>query len=626
MENRFSIKDLFVFLMLFGIMALIVMGMVQFDRQFDQIKELQSSIKALTNDMNNVRLKLADGVSVNTNGSGTENSNTSTAEVIFPSIIEARAKPDFAEGDWLVENFGTNIGKLTPLISTDVYATWVQVKTMESLVYRDPETLEYKPLLATKWEISPDGKTMIFDLRKNVVFSDGKPMTADDVIFTFKHIMNPDVDAARSRAYMDKLDMTQLEKIDDHRVKFVWKEFVFNAFATVAETLIMPKHFYEGFTPQQYNELPGLLMGTGPYRLATPTEWRPGSGVEVVRNERYWGTKPAFDKIVYHEVKDDVAEETMFRNRELDRYAATPDAFKKLKEDKSITDRAQILEYYSPVSGYTYVGWNERRKEGEGWKETLFADKRVRKAMTMLIDREQLARDLYDGHAQPASGPFGYGSPQTDPGVKPWPYDPAAALKLLAEAGFDSKRSDGIITKGDGTPLEFTLSYGSGNPFTDRIVLFLKDSFARAGVKMNLDAVDWPILLKRLDTRDFDACTLGWSTSIETDCNQIFHSSQMVDQGDNFIGYKSDECDAAINKARSTVNIDERMQAWRAVHRIVHEDQPYTFLLQRQALTFVDARIKNIKKTKMGLNMVLTEMTPLPWYVPKNEQLHKTAN
>lgn len=628
MENRFSIKDLFIFLMLFVIAALVVMGMVQFDRQLDRVKQLQSSISGLTNDLTGIRMQLANGVVVGNPNSSTSHptTNSSTDGLAgldpFYALREAKAKPDYADGDWLVENFGTSVGKLTPLISTDVYATWVQVKVMESLAYRDAETLEYRPLLATNWEVSPDGKTMTFDLRKNVVFSDGKPLTAADIVFTVDFIMNPKIDAPRDRAYLSLLKSWKAD--GDYRITFVWKEFVFNAFETVASLLIMPKHFYEQFSSEQYNELPGLLMGSGPYRLASPTDWRPGSGVQLVRNDRYWGERPAFNKLVYFEVKDDVAEETMYRNRELDRIAPPPDSFEKLRNDPSITNRSQILQYYSPISGYTYIGWNERRKQGDTWKETLFADKRVRQAMTMLIDRDQIARDLYYGHAQPATGPFGYGSPQTDPNIKPWPYDPKRAIELLAEAGFTSKRADGILTKADGTPFEFKLSYNSGNAFTDRIVLFLKDSFARAGVKMDLDAIDWPILLERLDRRDFDACTLGWTTGIETDCNQIFHSDQTKDGGDNFVNYVSKEADAAIEKARATVDDDERMKAWQAVHRIIHEDQPYTFLLIREGTGFMDSRIKNVHRTKLGLNMVLTGQMPIPWYVPKNEQLYKT--
>lgn len=627
MENRFGIKDLFLFAALILIVVMLGLCLVQYDRQWKQIQELKGQTNGLANDLSRISSRISSGAIARSGNLTTQGAQSASGDgVPYPAIAEARAKPDFAEGDWLVENFGTNIGKLTPLMSTDVYAAWVQAKTMESLAYRDPKTLKYEPLLATDWTVSPDGKTLHFNLRDNVVFSDGVPMTAKDVVFTFNQIMNPAVDAARSRAYLDHIESVTAD--NDYAVTFKFKEFKFNTFSTVVETLIMPEHFYSKFSTKDFNEQPGLLMGTGPYRMATPEGWRPGQRVEIVRNERYWGGRPAVDRILYYEVKDDVVEETMYRNRELDRFAPTPEQYEKLKNDKSITDRSTTWNYFSPVSGYTFVGWNQRQKvaDQDTFKPTKFADARVRRAMTMMIDRERLARELYMGHAQPAVGPFGYGSPQTDPEIKPVPFDVEGAKKLLKDAGYEDRNGDGTIDNADGTPFSFALTYGSGNPFTERIVLFMKDSFARAGVKMELNAVDWPILIKKLDTRDFEAVTLGWSTSIETDCNQIFHSSQTKDQGDNFINYISPQLDAAIEKARTTVDENERMNAWRAVHRIIAEDQPYTFLLSRESLAFIDSRFKNIEKTKMGLNMVLTEMTPFPWYVPRDQQLHKSQN
>lgn len=616
MENRFGVKDLFTFGFLAAIIVLLFLCLKQYDRQWDQIQQVKDRVVTLTNDLNNINRTLSQGINLQVG----QNPTTNPGEDPFKSIREAMARPDWATGDWLVENFGTSIGKLTPYISTDVYATWVQNKTLETLAYRDPDTLAYVPLLANSWEVSPDGKTLTFNIRRGVVFSDGLPLTAKDVVFTFNWIMKQELDTARVRAYLTHLESVTAE--GDYKVTFKFKEFIFNTFSTVAEMYILSEKFYSKYSVTEYNELPGLVIGTGAYRLPTPDRWRPGERVELVRNERYWGVPPAFEKLVYYEVKDDVVEETMYRNREVDRFAATPEQFEKLKDDPAIMSRSTKWEYYSPVSGYNFIGWNQKR----GGQATIFADKRVRQAMTMLIDRNRMAKELWFGHGQPATGPFGYGSPQTDPAIQPWPYDIAQAKQKLAEAGYADRNNDGVLEREDGKPLEFALSYPSGNPFTDRIVLFLKDSLAQAGVKMNLDAVDWPIFTKNLDQRNYDGCILGWSTSIETDCNQIFHSNQIKDQGDNFVSYTNPELDKAIEAARATVDEKERMDAWRKVHRIIHEDQPYTFMLWRESVGFIDSRIQNIRKSKLGLNMVLTEMTPMPWYVPRGSQLHKTAN
>jgi peptide/nickel transport system substrate-binding protein len=641
MENRFGIKDFFTFILLFAIIALVVIGMKQFDRQYQEIRKLQTQTSALTNDLNNIRREassLAEEVSglradiragIKVSGVAPQSGVATDISApktefgdMFAAIRRAEQLPGFARGDWLVENFGTSLGRITPYITTDVYGSIVQAKVSETLAMRDPATLEFVPVLASRWQKSSDGKTITFDLRRGVTFSDGVPFTSADVKFTFDWVMNPQVDAPRVRSYLDKIESVEVE--GDYRVSFKFKEFVFNGFETVAGLSILPKHFYEKFTPREFNENPGLLLGTGPYRMATADGWRPGTRVELFRNERYWGVQPPFDRLVYYEVQDDVVEETMFRNREIDRLASTPESFGKLKDDPAIISRAKPFSFYSPLGGYTYLGWNQRRKEGDAFIPTPFADKRVRQAMTMLIDRQRMAQELWFGFAKPAVGPFAVDSPQNDPTLEPWPYDPERAGKLLDEAGWTDRNRDGVRESESGQPLRFKLSYPSGNPFTDRIVLFIKDAYAKQGVRVELDAVDWPIFLKKLDSRDFEACTLAWTTSIETDTNQIFHSDQTKDNGDNFVNYVNPELDRAIEKARATVDDAERMKAWQAVHRIIWEDQPYTFLLNRMSLQFIDSRIQNVETSKMGLNYVWQEPSPFPWFVPADQQLRKS--
>jgi peptide/nickel transport system substrate-binding protein len=632
MENRFGIKDFFLFGLLAVVIALIVLCIVQYDRQWKRLDELSDRTLSLTNDLTQIRRLLAEGIAVQpapSNGAASTTQQASAAAPARPdafgALKEAEKMPGFARGDWLVENFGTNLGRITPLITTDVYGSVVQAKVTEPLAQRDPTTLEYAPMLATNWTVSPDGKEITFDLRRGVTFSDGQPFTSADVVFTYELIKNPQIDAPRARSYLEHLVSVKAD--GDYRVVFTFNKFIFNTFETVSGTSILAKHFYSKYQPREYNENPGLLIGTGPYRMATPDGWRPGTGrIELVRNERYWGVQPPFDRLVYYEVKDDVVEETMFRNREIDRFGSTPEQFVKLKDEPAITSRSNAFDYYSPLGGYTYIGWNQRKKVGEEFKPSRFADVRVRRALTMLIDRERMARELWFGHATPASGPFGYGTPQNNPDVKPLPFDVDGAKALLKEAGFEDRNKDNLLESPEGAPFEFTFSYPSGNPFTDRVVLFIKDSYAKVGIKVNLDAVDWPIFIKKLDNRDFEACTLGWTTSVETDCNQIFHSSQTKDNGDNFVGHINPELDKAIDEARATVDDAERMKKWQVVHRIVAEDQPYTFLLNRKSLQFVDSRIKNVKPSKLGLNYVWTEFSPYPWFVPADQQLHKTAN
>ena len=162
--------------------------------------------------------------------------------------------------------------------------------------------------------------------------------------------------------------------------------------------------------------------------------------------------------------------------------------------------------------------------------------------------------------------------------------------------------------------------YPGGSDFTEKIALAMQDDLAAGGVLMELERTDWPVLVERLKSSDFEAATLGWSASVETDPYQIFHSDNAIVGGDNRTGYRSEELDKAIEVARVTVDQDERMEKWHEVHRILHQDQPYTFLLNRQALRLFNERVHNIDTSPLGLNYEFLNGGVLPWYMPAGQQ------
>ncbi|MBC8108617.1 MAG: ABC transporter substrate-binding protein [Anaerolineae bacterium] len=621
MENRFGIKDFFLYVLISGLILTAVMAMWQFDRQYNEVLTIKKLVNDQTNDLNVIKRQIARGVVAAPSTGGGAVATTQKADlsdIYFKYMMEAEAKPGFARGDWLVDNFGTKIGKLTPFLATDVYQRYVEYNVMDSLVSRDPYTLEYVPYVAQRWEISPDGLTMRFFMRPEVIFSDGVPMTADDVVFTFDWVRNKEVDASRDRSYLTMLK--DVKKIDTHTVEFTFTEPYFLNFSTVAGARIMAKHFYSKFTPAQFNEKVGLMFGSGPYKLEDPENWAPGKPVIIVRNERYWGVPPTFNRIIFREIQEESAQMVMYGNQETDNILCTPEVYKKLTADKRIMDFSNALEYPSPYRGYSYMGWNQKRKKDGKDQPTQFADKRVRQAMTMLIDRERMTREIFFGYAKVASGPFQPQNPQSDKSVQPWPYDPERAKALLAEAGFKDSNGDGVIEGPDGQPLKFTLLYPSGADLYEKLVRFIKDNLARGGVVMELDRQDWPVLVDRLNKSDFDVAILAWSTVPESDPYQIFHSSQIGDSGDNRTFYNSPELDKTIDAARRTMDTPARMKLWNRVHQILHEDQPYTFLVNRPYLRLINKRIKNVEKAGVGLNWEYLNGGTIPWFVPINEQ------
>lgn len=603
------------------IAVLLVLMMVQIDRQWQRLSEMTRIMQEQAEDIRRTRGLLRDiglslrGGEVRVGEVAQETSKAATTPDAFERARRAVAQPDYASGDWLMLAFATGLKTITPLVSSDAYARQVQNYVLESLLTRDPDTLAWRGLVAESWSVSPDGLTITFKLRRDVSFSDGQPLTARDVAFTFEFIMTEAIAAPRDRAYLSKIK--QVTALDDYTVEFVFAEPYFNSLDLAGSLGIMPEHFYRRFLddPRKFNESRGLLLGSGPYRLPDPEGWTPDQGrVELERNPRYWGAVDgSFDRIVWRVIENDSARLTTFRNQDIDVYGARPREYQKLRDDKDLSARTQRFEYMSPTAGYNYIAWNQQR----GAAPTRFADIRVRRAMSYLTDVDKVIAEVMLGYAEPAVSPFSPRSPQHDPANRPVPYDLERARALLQEAGYRDGNGDGILEGPDGKPFEFELTYFQGNEDTQRIVLLLRDIYARAGVVMRPRPTEWSVMLDNLKSKNFDAITLGWTSGIEIDIYQMFHSSQTVEGGDNFMGYRNPELDRLIDAARGEVDEDKRMQLWRAAEEILVADQPYTFLFRGQTLAFVDQRIANLQNTPLGLNLM---SVPVEVYVPAAQQ------
>lgn len=694
MENRFSIKDLIICSMLTAVMVIALIAMYQTDRQWDRVVRLQATLDLQTQDMQEIKRSVRElsdrGVAPQTplantpptppvqtitpptaTAAATGNitrSNFAPGVDAFSRIRAARAKPDFAQGDWVVDAFGANVARITPLVTGDAYGAAIGGYVLESFAGRDPGTLEYVPQIAKSWTVEdrsaawqayvekrtavpltekeiadeadypkeadaqkeyvaarlkegrrpsdisneadcPTATIITFQMRNDVKFSDGTPMTTDDVQFTYDLILNEKIDAPRDREAM-KDAVKALTVNGKYEVSFHFKKPYFESFGVAAGFQILPKHFYSKFSPQQINEMPGLLMGSGPYRMEDPQSWAPGKLLVLYRNERYWGVPPAFDRVIYREVNVDAARLTLFRNREIDYFSAQPEQYVKMIKEEELLKRTKHFEYERITGGYGFIAWNQKRK-GE---TTVFADARVRRAMTMMIDRQRLFDEILLGYGIPVTGPFNRLSKQYDQSITPWPYDIAAAKALLKEVGFTEDAASGVIKDKDGKPFRFKVTFPSSTGFWDRVLLMLKDSLAKAGVTMELESLEWAVFDKKLKGRDFDAICLAWGGGIESDPWQMFHSSQAKNEADNFTSYSNPKFDEYVDAARREVVEEKRMPLWKKVHRVLHEDQPYTFLYSRKSLSFIDDRIQNVERTKVGLN------ERDEWFVPKNLQ------
>ncbi len=608
--------------------CLVMLSMYMVDRQWRMMAGMKTTISSQADDLRSLRQtvqsvqnQLDSGITVagvgQTDGqTGVAGAHEALAGSAFRRAHKARQKEDFAEGDWYVNSFVASLKTITPIVSADADASSVQSYVVETLIQRNPDTLAWDGLLAKSWQVSDDGMTIEFTLRDNLVFADGVPVTATDVQFSFEFLMDERIAAPRLRAYYDKI--ASVEAIDSKTVKFVFAEPYFESLGLAGGMSVLAKHFYERFLEdaETFNQSKGLLFGSGPYRLEDPENWTPDTGrVELLRNQRYWGeVQSSYDRLIWNVIDNASARLAAFRNDTIDVYTAKPVEYQTLRDDAQIKDKSQNFEYMSPNAGYSYIGWNQVRDN----KPSLFADTRVRVAMTHLTDRQRIIDEIFLGYAEIAVSPFNPRSKQHNKSVEPWPADIEKGKALLAEAGFVDRDGDGVLENEAGEAFEFELVYFQGSDDTKRIVLFLKDLYARAGISLIPKPTEWSVMLDFLESRNFDAIILGWSSGIETDIDQMFHSDQITD-GDNFVSYKSEALDQLIDQARASVVEEERMPIWQEAEAVMHETQPYTFLMRRKSLLFIDDRFKNIEITNLGLN---TAQVPVETYVPLSLQKH----
>ncbi|MBM3957246.1 MAG: hypothetical protein FJ313_04255 [Gemmatimonadetes bacterium] len=555
------------------------------------------------------------------------------ALVAAASAARAADIPDFTPeqmGGTLFRNMNAEPQNLNPLTGKDLYERYVNEYIFEYLIERDADTTELKGMLARRWDLSPDGRVITFHLDPRARFSDGRPLTADDVVFSYETVRNPQIDCRSAASYLE--DCERCEKIDDHTVRFTWKKTYFKTLESSGNLFpILPRHLYERNVRadpgtkdgpgRHFNNLTQGFIGSGPYTFA---HWKTGQEIALVRNETYWGKPRAFDRIVFRLVIEEQASVQAFLSGDLDDLTVTPEWWVRLQAHPDRDRKFRMFRYVSPANGYSYIGWNNVRyrpqRQADGSEKPvaephpIFGDRRVRRAMTHLVDRETLRKCLYYDVGRVATGPFWPFGVQADPSVKPWPFDRVEALRLLKEAGWEDRDGDGWLEDPQGRRLSFEFTIPSGTQLTRDLARVLVEEFRRTGIEVRPAFVTWSVFITRLDNRDFDAVTLAWGGGgVEGDPYQIWHSDQMADQGHNFIGFRHPEADRLITAARGELDAARRNDLFHQFHRLLHEEQPYTFFIDRESLRLVSTRIQGIKVHRLG-------METQEWWIPREHR------
>jgi len=346
-------------------------------------------------------------------------------------------------------------------------------------------------------------------------------------------------------------------------------------------------------------------VGSGPYIF---DHWLTGQEVVIRRNENYWrGEGHAYlDKIVWRILTDATASLVALKNGEID-FMQNLQTIQYL----TMTNRKKFLNDFVKstfvVPSYNYLGWR--------MGNPIFADKRVRRAMTHMVRRKDAAEKLQFGFAEIVTGNFYRHGPDYNSNIIPYKYNPELALEILHEAGWEDIDDDGILEK-DTLEFRFEMLIPSGSPFAEQLTSIMREDLYMIGIEMDIRRLEWSVFINNyIRNHNFDACFLGWVFGMKGDPKQVWHSESATGRGSNHVEFRNSEADSLIDAARVEFDRAKRVKMYHRFQEILHEEQPYTFLFSTMRKPAYDKRFKGVKWYPFRPGYLLDE-----WFVAADEQ------
>jgi peptide/nickel transport system substrate-binding protein len=485
---------------------------------------------------------------------------------------------------------------LIPMITSDSASSEIQNLVYNGLLKYD-KNIKLTGDLAESWEVSPDGLTITFHLRKGVRWQDGKPYTSADALFSYQFMVDPKTPTPYSG---DFLKVAKAEAPDPHTFIITYKEAFAPGLASWGLAQL-PAHLLKGKDVRK-SPLNRKPVGTGPYIL---DKWEPGSRISLRANPDYFEGRPKLDRVTYRIIPDMATIFLELRSGGIDMTGLNALQYSRQTGTKFF--QRNFKKYRYLASSYAYLGWNMR--------DDRFKDVRIRKALSYAINREEIIKGVLLGLGRPATGPLKPGTYWYNPKVKRYPYDPKKAKDLLAECGWKDTDGDGLLDK-DGKPFAFTIITNQGNQYRANTGVIVQRRLAQIGIKVDLRVIEWAAFLKDFINKGrFECCILAWTIPPDPDLYDVWHSSNAKPGGLNFTNYKNPELDKLLVEQRKTFDQAKRKTIIDRIQEIMAEDVPYTFLYVADALPIVNARIKGIEPAPAGITYNF-----IHWWVPKDRQ------
>ncbi|NJL85903.1 MAG: ABC transporter substrate-binding protein [Leptolyngbyaceae cyanobacterium SM1_1_3] len=499
-------------------------------------------------------------------------------------------------------------------------------------------TAEIEPELAESWEMSADRLHFVFTLRDNLKWSDGEPLTADDVVFTYEQIVfNPEIPSGVSD--MLKIGQSgqfpQIKKLSDRQVEFTLPEpFAPFLFATAGPSdgvAIMPKHALAATIEAKgadgnpiflstwgTNTPPEQIVGNGPYRLS---RYRPSERVVFERNPYYWrqdtdgNPQPYIDRYIWEVVESTTASLIQFRSGGTDAIGVAANEFALLKREE---ERGSFKIYNGgPAFGTTFISFNLNQGSRNGKplvdpiKSGWFTQVEFRQAIAYALDRQTMLNNLFQGLGQLQHSPIDIQSPfylSPEQGLKVYDYNPDKARELLQSSGFQYNAA-GQLLDAAGNRVRFTLMTNAGNKLREGMGAQVKQDLSQIGIQVDFQPIDFSTLVEKLSVSlDWDCYLLGFTGGIEPNeganvwlpegnlhsFNQSAQAGQDALEGRTVYDWERQIGDLYIQAAQ-TYDLAQRQELYDEAQRLTQEYLPCIYLINPLSLAAVRNSVEDVQ-------------------------------
>ncbi len=452
----------------------------------------------------------------------------------------------------------------------------VATQITDSLVQYD-DRLELLPRVAESYEFSDGGRTLVFRLRPGVRWHDGRPVTAADVIFSVEQARDP---AVENRTFAPQFaDLVSLETPDERTIRARYSRPARGALEAWRLPLL-PRHLAQRGAELLTGSYARHPVGCGPFRFV---RYRPGEEIVLEANDDYWDGRPHIDRLVFVIYPDQRTAFQALRARDLDIMVASPDLWHEARLSAAAT-RPESFVYYR--LNLWQIGWN---MDGSN---PFFADARVRRALLLALDRGQFIERIAHGLGRPGVTSFHPDLVWTDATIEPLPYDPGQAGRLLELAGW-SPAARGVRERA-GRRFRFRLMIGdSSQGIVDEMAAWLQQSWARVGIEVEIEKLEWRQFRERRLAHEFEATMAGLSFTPNPDQFELYHSSAR-DAGFNYGGLRDPEVDRLLESGRAADDPVARRQIYFGLQQRLHELQPIACLIHFATPVLHDPRLRGV--------------------------------